>query len=249
MLPHLASPFQSLWLPGLLLLWTIFLFGGFLFGKTNAQRTRRMPTWTRMASSLTLVVAAWSWYLFARDSPLSTFSLLIATGMTLGCLGDLFLAELFPLPQPVLGGIAAFGLGHIAYIIALLLFGNQHNLNAPGPRWGALLAWLLIGLVGWYFMVFQGHKPTILHWVALPYSLLLASMAGFATGLALQDSTFIPMAIGAALFLLSDLILAAQLFNKLHFPLIGDLIWLTYGPAQMLIVYGVAIQHLPPPWV
>jgi hypothetical protein len=30
---------------------------------------------------------------------------------------------------------------------------------------------------------------------------------------------------------------AAQLFNNRHFPLIGDVIWLTYGPAQMLIVY------------
>jgi hypothetical protein len=118
-----------------------------------------------------------------------------------------------------------------------LLFGNQHNLNAPAPRFGAWIAWLLIGLFGWYFIVFRSHKPTILHWAALPYSLLLASTAGFATGLALQDSTFITLAIGAALFLLSDLILAAQLFNKFHFPLIGDVIWLTYGPAQMLIVY------------
>ncbi len=75
------------------------------------------------------------------------------------------------------------------------------------------------------------------HILIVSCSLLLASTAGFATGLALQDSTFIPLAIGTALFLLSDLILAAQLFNKLHFPLIGDVIWLTYGPAQMLIVY------------
>jgi hypothetical protein len=83
----------------------------------------------------------------------------------------------------------------------------------------------------------RGHAPTLLHWAALPYALLLASTAGFATGLALQDSTFLLLALGAALFLLSDLILAAQLFNHLQFPLIGDVIWLTYGPAQMLIVY------------
>ena len=45
-------------------------------------------------------------------------------------------------------------------------------------------------------------------------------------------------AVGAALFLASDLILAAQLFNDLRFPLISDVVWLTYGPAQMLIVYS-----------
>ena len=62
----------------------------------------------------------------------------------------------------------------------------------------------------------------------------------YATGLALQVSAFVPLAIGAALFLLSDLILAAELFNGRSFPLIGDVIWLTYGPAQALIVYSVS---------
>ncbi len=239
MLLHLAQPFQRLELLGLLLLWALFLFGGFLFGKTNAERTRRMPTWTRLASSCTLVLAAWSWYFFTQDTSLGTFSLLIAIGMTLGCLGDLLLAELFPFPQSVLGGMAAFGLGHIAYIAALLLVGNQLHLTAPTSRFGAWSAWALIGLLGWYFLVFRGHIATILHWAALPYSLLLASTAGFATGLALQNPNFLPLALGAALFLLSDLILAAQLFNNLHFPLIGDVVWLTYGPAQVLIVYAL----------
>ena len=71
------------------------------------------------------------------------------------------------------------------------------------------------------------------------YDPFLASSAGFATGLALNLSLFIPLAIGCALFLLSDLILAAQLFAGLSFPLIGDVVWLTYGPAQMLIVYSI----------
>jgi hypothetical protein len=240
MIPDLASPLQRFWLPGLLLLWALLLFGGFAFGTLNAERTRRMPTWTRMGSSLALVVAAWSWYAFTLGTPVSALSLCLAIGMTLGCLGDLFLAGLLPLPQPVLGGIAAFGLGHIAYITGLLLFANQEHLDAPGPRWGAWLAWLLIGLAGWYLVVYRGSKPTVLHKAALPYALLLASTAGLATGLAAQAPVFIPLAIGAALFLLSDLILAAQLFNHLHFPLIGDVIWLTYGPAQALIVYAVA---------
>ena len=69
MLFPLAQPWQQALLLGLLVLWAIFLFGGFLFGKRNAEGTRRMPTWTRMASSLTLVVAAWFWYAFTRETP------------------------------------------------------------------------------------------------------------------------------------------------------------------------------------
>lgn len=236
---QLANPLQRLWLIGLLVLWACLLFGGFVFGKTNSKSNRRMPTWTRLVSSLTLVAAAWSWLLITLNSSVDAFSMLIAVGMTLGFIGDLFLAELIPLSRPTFGGIAAFGLGHLAYIIAMVVFGNQTGLNAPAPRWGSLFVWLLIGLCGWYLVVFRGNKLTTLHLAALAYALLLSSTAGLATGLALQSLAFIPMAIGGGLFLFSDLILAAELFNDLQFPLVSDVVWLTYGPAQMLIVFAV----------
>jgi hypothetical protein len=239
-----------LWLLGLLMLWAAFLFGGFVFGRPDATRIRRMPAWTRMASSLTLVVAGWGWYGLSRAGPAGGFALLVAAGMTLGFLGDLFMARLLPVPQPVLGGIGSFGLGHVAYISAILLFqktGVASLPSAPALRWAAWIAWLLVGLLGWYVLVFRGQQPSTLHWAALPYSLLLASTAGLATGLAFQALAFVPLAIGAALFLLSDLILAARLFNNTHFNLIDDVVWLTYGPGQMFIVYSVdrALHVLP----
>jgi hypothetical protein len=194
-----------------------------------------------MASSAVLVAAGWSWAVLARESGAAAFALLIAVGMTLGFLGDLFMAKLLPVSPHVLWGIGAFGLGHVAYIAAILGYGTTQGLDAAGPRFGAWLVWLLIGAVAWYFVVFRGHasRPTALHWAALPYALLLASTAGFATGLALQNPAFVPLAIGAVLFLISDLILAAQLFAGRSFRLIDDVIWLTYGPGQMLIVYSV----------
>jgi hypothetical protein len=236
----LAQPWQQAFLLAALIAWAIFLFGGFVLGRGDVEGTARMPAWTRMASSLTLVVAAWLWYAFTRETSVAGYALLIAVGMTLGFLGDLFLAPVFPIAQPVFAGIAAFGLGHVTYLAALVGFATAHGLNAPAPRWGALAIWLLIGAAGWYLVVFRGQKASALHWAALPYALLLASLAGVATGLALQSALFVPLAIGAALFLLSDLILAGELFAGLSFPLIGDVIWLTYGPAQALIVYSVA---------
>ncbi len=204
-----------------------------------------MPRWARMASSITLVVAGWSWYLIA-SADVKTYALFIAIGMTFGLLGDLVLAGLLPGGRNVLGGIGAFGIGHIFYIIAIIRYGNATGLNAPQARWGALVVWLLIAVIGWYVVVFRGQEASLLHWAALPYALLLASTAGFGTGLALQSSLFIGLAFGGGLFLFSDLVLAGEIFSGLKFKYIGDVVWLTYGPGQMLIVYsiGSAIKFL-----
>lgn len=244
MFQSLDNPSQRYWLIGLLILWALLLFGGFAFGGP-ADASRRMPTWTRMASSATLVVAAFSWFAFTRSTPAGGYALLIAIGMTFGFLGDLLLAGLLPGGRNVIAGIIAFGVGHVFYITAMLRFASAAGLTNPASRWGALVVWLLIGLVGWYLVVWRGAAgagitPSIVHWIALPYALLLASTAGLATGLALQDSRFIPLALGGALFLLSDLILAGEMFSGMTFRLIGDVIWLTYGPAQMLIVYSIS---------
>ncbi len=223
----------------LLILWAIFLLGGFIFGKLSADGSRRMPAWTRMASSLTLVVAGWLWFAQVRGTQAESFALGVAVGMTFGFLGDLFMAKLIiQSDKHVLGGIGSFGLGHIAYIAAFLGFGSM--IHVDGSRVGAWLVWLILGLIGWYIAVYCGQAArSALHYAALPYALLLSSTAGVATGLALNSSLFIPLALGCALFLLSDLILAARMFNGAYFWLIDDVVWLTYGPAQMLIVYSI----------
>jgi hypothetical protein len=226
----------SIW--ALLTLWAALLFGGALFGRWDADETHRIPTWARMASSFVLVALAWDIHVL-YGGPIAPYSLLIALGMTLGFLGDLFMARLIPVQQHVLGGMGAFALGHVAYVAAILGFGDRLGINDTAVRLGAWAALLLIGAVAWLFVVRRGGDWSPLHIAALPYALLLASTAGFALGMALQDGHFIPLAIGAALFLGSDLILADQIFNGTNFRGIGDAIWLTYGPAQMLIVMSV----------
>jgi YhhN family len=227
-------------LAGLLLVWAGLLFGGFLFGASDATGSERIPTWARMASSLSLVVAAWGWYAHASNSSASPFSLLIAIGMTLGFVGDLFMAELLAVEPHILAGMASFAAGHIAYIAALIYLGKRGGLFTPKLTGGAWLAWIAIGLAGWYLIVYPSSQPATLRWAALGYVLLLASTAGLATGLALQAPVLLPLACGAALFFQSDLILAGELFANYHWPLIGSLVWLTYGPGQMLIVYSNA---------
>ena len=230
------SLLPRIWLMSLLVIWALLLFGGFLAGQPDS--TRRMPTWTRLTSSFTLVIASWSWYLLAPVA-LKSLAVWLALGMSLGFVGDLFMAGVGPIPRSVLGGMGAFGLGHISYIVGMRDLASSQHLNQPLNWWVSWGLWLLVGGVGWYIVVFRQQEVGKLHWAALPYALLLASTAGAATALASQALLFIPLAIGAALFLFSDLLIATQLFNQTHFFLIGDVIWLTYGPAQMLIIYSV----------
>ncbi|MDA0241902.1 MAG: lysoplasmalogenase [Chloroflexi bacterium] len=221
----------------LLLPWAALLFGGFLFGKADTYR--RMPVWTRMASSAVLVVAGWG---FALQQP-TPYTLLIALGMSLGLLGDLYMADLIPWPRPhVLGGMGSFGLGHVAYIAACLWFGRAHALSQPQMQWGSWVGWLVVAAVIWYFLIYRGTTSrSVLVYAALPYALLLASTVGVGMGLVwgFGDGRFLPFTIGAALFLFSDLLIAVDLFTHRRFFLMGDLIWLTYGPAQALIVYNL----------
>jgi hypothetical protein len=105
--------------------------------------------------------------------------------------------------------------------------------------WSAWIVWLLLGGLLGYFVVMGSAQPPVIRRGALGYTLLLASTAGVATGLALQQPLFSGLAVGTALFLVSDLLIALDLFAKRKFPAMNTLIWLTYGPAQALIVTSI----------
>jgi hypothetical protein len=224
------------WIVGLLSLWATLLFGGFAYGLAVGAG---IPTPARMGSSLVLVVVAWSWHVLTRPGYVAPYALLMAIGMSLGFLGDLFMAGLLVL-DGLLGGMASFGLGHLAYISGFVYFGNLAGLTSPRGRWLAWAIWLCIGAVGWFVVVYQHAQSSPFVWPALGYVLLLASTAGWACGLAVQHRAFIPLAIGAAFFFVSDLLIALEQFAHMEFPGMQSAVWLLYGPGQMLIVSSSA---------
>lgn len=230
------------------LVWGTLLGGGLFAGHLAIVDAAGWSELGRLGSSLLLVVAAWLFFREGRATAASRYRLLIAIGMTLGALGDLFMAgrlqSLVELPNPALGGIAAFGLGHAAYIAACLNAHKRAGLRSRAARGGSLLIWQLIGLVGWYFIVYptEVDRLQLLRWPALVYTLLLACTAGLAMSLAVQDRRFSLLAIGAALFLFSDLILAWGMFHG-SFPYSREAVWIPYGSGQMLIVYAITMAR------
>ena len=172
MFTYLDNPAYETWMTFLLALWALLLFGGFLLGSNKDGR--RMPAWTRLASSLVLVVAGFSWTAVSRDFASLSYALLLAVGMSFGFLGDLFLAHIFASGKTAnIGGIVAFAVGHVFYITAIWRLGNQLGATTYAPRLAALTLWWLVAGLGWYLVVFRGSKATFLHWLVLPVCLVI----------------------------------------------------------------------------
>lgn len=239
--PGRSAVARFLWL-----IWAALLAGGLI---ADNMGNPSVSSFGRLASSVVLILAGWVWYSACRGTGAGKYALLIAIGMTLGALGDFFMSGLLQqwivLPKPELGGMAAFGLGHVVYMMGFFEARRRAQLNSNFAMWVSILLWQLVNLAGWYFVVFLSTKEStrLLVWPALPYSQLLAGTAGVATGLAVQNRRFTLVAVGAALFLISDLVLAWGMFRG-SFPHRTEAVWIPYGGGQMMIVYGIVTAGL-----
>lgn len=229
-------------LGGAAALWGGSLFGGFFEGVLTGRTSPRgahIPGWISLGSSGLLTLIGWSWQRLLRNSPVADFATHIATGMTLGAIGDVLMGRSVP------AGMGAFSLGHLAYVRGMLRLQTDHGRNSAAVRYGAWGTWLGLGSAMWYAVVGRAQGAVSpLGWAGLGYTLLVASTCGVGWGTALQERRLWPLALGGTLFLLSDAVIAMRIFNPPQFaalprPIRGDLVWLTYGPAQALLVHSV----------
>lgn len=176
------------------------------------------------------------------SQPAPTETLVLA-GLALGALGDFALSR--PGTRAFLAGMAAFALGHLAYVAAFRLQALADGFAGPSPGQIAALAGLaalVLPLGVWLAARAGALRPAV-----LGYALVIGLMAGFALvlppgpGVALQQA-------GVALFLLSDTLLALRLFRttdpaqrrRLSFA-----VWPSYWIGQALILIGT-VQHFLP---
>lgn len=215
-------------IPGLLLV-------AFVFGTYNPERTRRTIKPLRLATSVILAACAWLlWLNSPRD--LADVALSLALGMTLGCLGDLILAGVIPLPKRMIGGIIAFGIGHAFYIIGFMNLAAMRGLANPISGSLFWVVYVLASSFLWVLFINNPAKSRTLNIGSLIYAWLISVMAGAAGGLAIQDPRFTLTAIGGGLFLLSDLILGNRELRDNGWFLVHDVVWVLYIAGQVLIV-------------
>lgn len=159
--------------------------------------------------------------------------LVLAVGLALGAVGDVFLA----LDESVLPlGIAAFGLGHLVYI---WLFA-QWRFKA-GPRGGMSRIFALV-IAAFGLVMLNWLQPHFgeLRVAASVYNAIILVMAILAV---LGRAPTLAM-IGALLFVISDSVLAVRLFaGELDWA--GPVVWVTYYLGQAGIALGLARAKLP----
>ncbi|HLY25457.1 MAG TPA: lysoplasmalogenase [Aggregatilineales bacterium] len=230
------------------ILWLIVLviallnIGSFFLGPFDPQRAGRIKKIAQLPQSALLVLFAAIVALnSASDGNFATLAVLVLCGMLVGFVGDLFMANVFHQKDHVLFGMAAFGIGHLCYVLAFREIAVRFGLSDPSYYVLPEIVLCLLGVVLWAQLV---RKPggSQRQYVALLYALFLSGMAGYSLGLALQQPAFLPLALGATLFVVSDTLIAAQLFAERSFPFVGDVVWVTYIVAQILIVSVVPIS-------
>ncbi|MBO0915418.1 lysoplasmalogenase [Streptomyces laculatispora] len=154
-------------------------------------------------------------YAAARRGP----RLLIAA-LLLGWVGDVFL--LADADLAFLLGMGGFAAGHVCY---LCLFGRARSALLPAVLYAAVLVAFLA--------LIQDGLPADLRIPLAGYSLLLTAMAYRAGALGRYA------AVGGALFLLSDGLIATGIADWPQLPAPDFWVMLTYVAAQLLLTLGV----------
>jgi uncharacterized membrane protein YhhN len=149
----------------------------------------------------------------------STDGWLIAGALGLGALGDVLLET-----HGLTIGAVAFLAGHV--VAAALYLRNR-----TGPWWQAAAIALAVTVAAWAMPVDRAAAPGI----AL-YAAGLGAMFGTAAISRFPQSS---VGVGAALFVLSDLLIFGRMGPLAGSALPGLLIWPTYFAGQALIAWGV----------
>jgi uncharacterized membrane protein YhhN len=191
---------------------------------------RRPHTWAR-AGVKTLFMAALATAFAVAGAPFPLVLALVASAF-----GDFFLAFDKKVVLPL--GILSFLLAQLTYfvIFAALWFFSGDN----SPLWPRYVAMAAIVATAIGFLIWMAPR---LGWQALgvvPYAIAIAGMASMAVWLPWVGW---PAMLGAVSFLVSDFVLAAELF---HLPpdaparrITAPVVWWTYAAAQVLIVWGI----------
>ena len=215
--------------------WALVAVGALAAAAYGLYFLRRPASWLR-AGVKTLAIGAPAVGFAIAGAP---FPLVLA--LAVSALGDFFLAFNKKWVLPL--GILSFLIAQLVYFVifgAIWFFSGD---NSPlWPRYAAMGV-LIATTIG--FLVWMAPKFGWMAFGVVPYSIAITAMAAMAMWLPWDGW---PAMLGAVLFVVSDFVLATELFRLPEDAPVrrvtAPVVWWTYVGAQALIVTGILLAAM-----
>lgn len=220
-------------------IWGLAYALGMALGTPNEDRSRRLARPAKLTMIAVTLIYGALWLYAAAGTPATGYGWLIFGGLLAGAVGDLLLADVFPLRQPELPAMAVFGVGHVLYLAAALVAWRLFGGGQGGVV--ALAAVLAAGAVVavWWAFIRNPAGSRSLNVGSLIYGMLLGATVAVAAVVWAQTGRMALLAVGMVAFLASDLLLARYLIRRQGFASIRDVVWIIYSAAQVLIAFSI----------
>ena len=166
----------------------------------------------------TLAIAALAALAVIMDGPW-----LLVAALALSALGDLFISR--DGEAAFLAGLGSFLLAHVAYVA--LFWGVAGG--SLSPTFAGVFAIYALGMLRWLWPHLAGMKAPVCAYIAVIYAMGVTAAAA--------PVALWPIIAGAALFVISDSVLAAETFVFKDRPRrwTAPVVWVTYYASQVLI--------------
>lgn len=158
---------------------------------------------------------------------LSRRAILLGLGLLLSAAGDVLLE----LDGLFVGGMAAFGLAHVCYSVIFIGFIRRDGLNNASRPFAIAVLAASIALGVWFA---PGQAEMGLTIPATAYQVIISFMVISAV----MSKAPLLAKLGAAIFMLSDTLIAVSMFAKMDTP-VGS-VWITYATAQIMLAWSLA---------
>lgn len=174
----------------------------------------------------TLAIAALAALAVIMDGPW-----LLVTALIFSALGDLFISR--DGEAAFLAGLGSFLLAHVAYVA--LFWGVAGG--SLSPLFAGVFAIYAIGMLWWLWPHLAEMKAPVCAYIAVIYAMGVTAAAA--------PAPLWPIIAGAALFVISDSVLAAETFVFKRQPRrwTAPVIWSTYYTSQVLIASAFLCPH------
>ena len=163
-------------------------------------------------------------------------STLMLLALLFSLLGDILLLFVDLSSNFFIGGLLAFLMAHVMYIMVFL---EYRNTSKKGILFSALLFIIALGL---FYVLKDGLGNLLIPVIVYMLAILIMVRSAFLRKDSGSKHSYILVFLGALLFMISDSVLALNKFYTL-IPYANLSIMLSYSLAQFCIVYGVLKQQ------